>query len=191
MYMKKWLIVFILLVFTIFLAIVLLFSQKSPSIMKKRAVESVQHTSMTIASPAFENNSLIPSKYTCDGENMNPPLMFSNIPPKAKSIALVVTDPDAPGGTFTHWIIYNIPATTTKIDENSVPEDSQEAQNSFGKKEYGGPCPPSGTHHYVFTLYALDSMISIPDSADVTDIEKVIQSNSMEQATLTGLYAKQ
>lgn len=159
--------------------------------MKKRTAKPTKQIHMTIASPSFENNSLIPSKFTCDGKNVNPLLMFGSIPIKAKSIALVVTDPDAPGGTFTHWIIYNMSATTTKIDENSVPADSQEAQNSFGKKEYGGPCPPSGTHHYIFTLYALDSMISIPDEADVADIEKVIQSNSIEQATLTGLYAKQ
>jgi Raf kinase inhibitor-like YbhB/YbcL family protein len=179
------------MVFAIFLAIVLLFSLKRPTIIKKRAAKPVQQTPMTIASPSFEDNSLIPSKYACDGANINPPLMFGSIPPKAKSIALVMTDPDAPGGTFTHWIIYNMPTTTTKIDENSVPADSQEAQNSFGKKEYGGPCPPSGTHHYIFTLYALDSIISIPDEADVSDIEKVIQSNSLEQAILTGLYAKQ
>lgn len=159
--------------------------------MKKRAVKSVQQKSMTIASPSFENNSLIPQKYTCNGENVNPLLMFGSIPPEAKSIALVVTDPDAPGGTFTHWIVYNMPSTTTQIDENSTPTDSQEAQNSFGKKEYGGPCPPSGTHHYIFTLYALNSMISIPDKASVADIERVIQNNSIEQASLTGLYAKQ
>lgn len=108
---------------------------------------------MTLTSPAFANNGPIPAKYTCDGANVSPPLAIAGVPSGAKSLALTVEDPDAPGGTFTHWLAWNIAPSTTSIGEGQ--HIGTEEQNGFGKPGYGGPCPPSGLHHYVFTLYAM------------------------------------
>jgi len=108
---------------------------------------------MTLSSPAFANNGAIPAKYTCDGANVSPPLMIAGVPADAKSLALTVEDPDAPGGTFTHWLVWKVPPSTTAIVEGQ--HVGTEEKNGFGKPGYGGPCPPSGLHHYVFTLYAM------------------------------------
>jgi Raf kinase inhibitor-like YbhB/YbcL family protein len=108
---------------------------------------------MTLSSPAFANNGAIPAKYTCDGANVSPPLIIAGVPSAAKSLALSVEDPDAPGGTFTHWLVWKIPPSTMAITEGQ--HVGTEEQNGFGKPGYGGPCPPSGLHHYVFTLYAM------------------------------------
>src|ERR1051325_11461887 len=102
---------------------------------------------MTLRSSAFANNAAIPAKYTCDGANVSPPLAISGVPPAAKSLALTVDDPDAPGGSFTHWLVWKIPPSTTSIAEGQ--HLGTEEQNGFGKPGYGGPCPPSGLHHYV------------------------------------------
>ncbi len=108
---------------------------------------------MNLSSSAFANNGAIPAKYTCDGANVSPPLAISGVPADAKSLALTVEDPDAPGGTFTHWLVWKIAPSTTTITEGQHP--GTEEPNGFGKQGYGGPCPPNGLHHYVFTLYAL------------------------------------
>ena len=110
-------------------------------------------TTMTLSSPAFANNAAIPAKFTCDGANTSPPLTIAGVPADAKSLALTVEDPDAPGGTFTHWSTWKIPPSTSSIAEGQ--HVGTEEQNGFGKPGYGGPCPPSGLHHYVFTLYAM------------------------------------
>ena len=109
---------------------------------------------MQITSQAFSNNRSIPQKYTCEGDDVNPPLAIQNISEKTKSLALIVDDPDAPGGMWVHWVVFNIKVTDT-IDEDSVP--GTKGINDFRKKDYGGPCPPSGTHHYYFKIYALDT----------------------------------
>ncbi|HEY6140066.1 MAG TPA: YbhB/YbcL family Raf kinase inhibitor-like protein [Thermoanaerobaculia bacterium] len=108
---------------------------------------------MMLASPAFPNNGAIPAKYTCDGANVSPPLTISATPAGTKSLAITVDDPDAPGGSFTHWLVWNIPASTATIAEGQ--HIGTEETNGFGKTGYGGPCPPNGLHHYVFTLYAM------------------------------------
>jgi len=108
---------------------------------------------MTLSSPAFPNNGAIPAKYPGDGANVSPPLTIGDVPSGTKSLALTVDDPDAPGGSFTHWLVWKIPPTTTSIGEGE--HIGTEEKSSFGKPGYGGPCPPSGLHHYVFTLYAL------------------------------------
>jgi len=126
---------------------------------------------MTLSSPAFANNEHIPKQYTCDGANISPPLLIGGVPKAATSLTLVVTDPDAPGGTFTHWKATNIRPTVTMITEGGHP--GQEQTNGFGKIGYGGPCPPSGEHHYVFTVTALDA-----------------SGKTVGQATLTGTYKK-
>jgi Raf kinase inhibitor-like YbhB/YbcL family protein len=109
---------------------------------------------ITLASPAFGNNQSIPAKYTCTGQNVSPPLQWNGIPANAKTLELTVDDPDAPGGHFTHWQLAEIPATTTAIPEGG--HAGAEGTNGFGNQGYGGPCPPSGEHRYVFTLKARD-----------------------------------
>jgi len=146
---------------------------------------------MKITSPAFENNGNIPSKYTCDETGINPPLEFSGVPADALSLALVLHDPDAPvPGGFTHWIIFNMDPKTAGTKENSKPESGIEGTNSDGKAGYASPCPPSGTHHYHFTLYALDEKLKFDESAKRSDIEKAIAGHIIEQAELVGLYQR-
>jgi Raf kinase inhibitor-like YbhB/YbcL family protein len=143
---------------------------------EKASAPAAPSGGMTITSSAFQNNGVIPSKYTCDGANVNPPLAFSGVPPSAKSLALTVQDPDAPVGTFTHWIAWRIPPSTTSIGEGQ--HVGTEERNGFGKAGYGGPCPPSGTHHYVFTLYAMSDEAP-PDKGHV-----------IAQSQLIGTYSK-
>jgi len=145
---------------------------------------------MKIESPAFENNQSIPSKYTCDGENVNPPLKISHAPKGAKSLVLVFDDPDAPAGTWVHWTIWNIDPQTEEIAEANVPQEAVEGITSFGKSGYGGPCPPSGTHRYFFKLYALDTVLNLDSSAGVSDMEKAMKGHVLDKAELMGLYER-
>lgn len=147
---------------------------------------------MKITSPAFENNENIPSKYTCDGENASPPLEFSEIPENTKSLAFILDDPDAPvTGGFVHWVLWNISPETKSITEKSVPAEAVSGTNSSDKTGYIGPCPPSGTHHYQFKLYALDTALSLEPSATREDVEKAIEGHILDQALLVGLYQRQ
>lgn len=144
---------------------------------------------MKITSPVFENNKPIPSKYTCNGENVNPPLAFSDVPENTKSLVLIVDDPDAPSGTWIHWVIFNIPKEVRTITENSMPEGIQ-GITSFGKSGYGGPCPPSGTHRYFFKLYALDTMLSLTEKENRKTVEDAMQNHIITGAEIIGLYSK-
>ncbi len=144
---------------------------------------------MKISCPAFDHNSPIPDKYTCKGEDVNPPLIFSDVPKEAKSLVLIVDDPDAPTKTWVHWVVYNIPPVASEIKEDSKPL-GVEAATDFAKPGYGGPCPPSGTHRYFFKLYALDTMLDLPDFADKAMLEEVMQEHILAQAELIGLYSK-
>lgn len=147
---------------------------------------------MQILSAAFLNGQTIPAKYTCDGDNTNPPLTFGEVPDQTQSLALIVDDPDAPNGTWTHWTLWNITATTTAIAENSVPPDAVQGQTSFGSQKYGGPCPPSGQQHrYFFKLYALDAKLSIPSYSDVNALTQAIQGHILQEAELMGMYGRQ
>jgi len=145
---------------------------------------------MKISSPAFQANALIPSKYTCDGPNINPPLKFEEVPSNAASLALIVDDPDAPAGIWVHWLLWNIDAKTQNIAENSVPNSSVQGKNDFDENSFGGPCPPSGTHHYAFKLYALDSMLSLPPSTNKSGLEKAMKGHILAEAQLIGTYSK-
>ena len=145
---------------------------------------------MKISSAAFENNSFIPSKYTCEGQEINPPLEFKDVPEDTKSLALIVDDPDAPMKTWTHWTIWNIDAKTIQIPENSCPKGAIEGVTSFGRTGYGGPCPPSGTHRYFFKLFALDKMLDLSPNSYVRDIESTIEGHIIQKAELIGLYKK-
>ena len=142
---------------------------------------------LTVSSPAFENNKLIPSKYTCDGDNVNPPLTIEGVPDGTKSLVLIVDDPDAPMGTWDHWIVWNI-LPTNKIEENTVP--GTEGINDYRKHSYGGPCPPSGTHRYFFEVYALDAKLDLSSNSRKKDVEKAMQGHILAKGELVGLYRR-
>jgi Raf kinase inhibitor-like YbhB/YbcL family protein len=145
---------------------------------------------LQIVSPAFKYNELIPKKYTCDGKDVNPPLLIENIPSEAKSLALIVDDPDAPVGTWVHWVVWNISPGTREIKEDSVPKGAQQGMNDFRKNDYGGPCPPSGTHRYFFKLYALDTVLNLGSKAKKSDLEGAMKGHILEKAELVGLYRR-
>ena len=144
---------------------------------------------MTISSSAFTDGRSIPAKYTCDGGDTVPPLTFATIPPTAKSLALVVDDPDAPGGTFDHWIVWNVPPDTTGVAEGQEPKGVA-GKNGFGKNGYGGPCPPRGEHRYFFKLYALDGTLNLPPSSGKGDLEKAMKGHVLAQAQMMGRYKR-
>jgi len=150
---------------------------------------------MVIYSSAFKENEMIPPKYTCDGENISPPLSWSGASQNTKSFALVVDDPDAPMGIWVHWVVYNIPASVTSFDENIPPIENLEngalqGMNDFHKKGYGGPCPPSGIHRYFFKIYALDKIISLSSGATKTQLEKAMDGHIIAKGELIGKYSR-
>lgn len=145
---------------------------------------------MKIVSSAFEYNQNIPNKYTCDGENINPPLQFLDIPENAKSLVLIVDDPDAPMGTWVHWVIFNIDPKTSKIEENSKPETGIEGVTDFSRTGWGGPCPPAGSHRYFFKLYALDKMLNLTSSVGKREVEEAINNHTLQESELVGLYSR-
>jgi Raf kinase inhibitor-like YbhB/YbcL family protein len=143
--------------------------------------------SLTITSSAFEPNALIPEVYTCDGDDFNPPLSIAGIPKDTKSLAIIVDDPDAPGKTWVHWVVWNVPITDT-IKENSVP--GEQGFNDFKKIGYGGPCPPSGTHRYFFKVYALDLRLNIGSRTTKRDLEEAMAGHILAHGELMGLYSR-
>jgi len=146
-----------------------------------------QLSKLIVSSPAFENGKFIPRKYTCDGDDVNPPLEIKNIPKETKSLALIVDDPDAPKGTWEHWTVWNIPPTE-RIQENTVP--GVEGLNDFGKHSYGGPCPPFGTHRYFFKVYALDTLLNLSPNARKKDLERAMEGHILSKGELIGLYKR-
>ena len=141
---------------------------------------------LTIKSPAFQPNNPIPKKYSCDGEGTNPPLTIEGAPKEAKTFALTMDDPDAPRGTFDHWVVWNIPSSTSKILEHSVP--GTEGLNGMRKPGYTGPCPPSGTHRYFFKVYALDTQLSLGAKTTKRELEAAMQGHIVAKGELIGLY---
>jgi len=142
---------------------------------------------LIVKSSAFEHQKMIPFKYTCDGDDVNPPLIIEGIPEGTKSLVLIVDDPDAPMGTWDHWVVWNIPPTN-RIEEDSVP--GTEGMNSSGRRWYGGPCPPSGTHRYFFKVYALDTQLSLGSNSRKKDVEKAMKGHMLAQGELVGLYSR-
>ncbi len=146
---------------------------------------------MLITSPAFENNGKIPQKYTCDGGDINPALEIQNVPMEAQSLALILHDPDAPiKGGFMHWVVWNINPRTSLIKDESVPPGSIEGTNGGGSIGYYGPCPPSGTHHYHFELYALDAMLDLPEETTGEELREAVKKYLVAKAELVGTYGK-
>jgi Raf kinase inhibitor-like YbhB/YbcL family protein len=153
---------------------------------RKQKEESIQ-----VSSPAFENGEFIPQKYTADGEEQSPPLLIKNVPEAAKSLVLIMDDPDAPTGTFTHWLAWNIDPKTELIAENSLLGGAMLGTNSAHKLNYVGPRPPSGTHRYFFKVYALNKILDLPRGSSKEDLQKAMQNNVLARGSLMGKYSKQ
>jgi len=134
----------------------------------------------------FENKGEIPKEYTCDGSDKIPVLEINGVPANAKTLALIMDDPDAPNGTWDHWILYNIPATVSKIDK----QIGVAGKNSWGRLNYGGPCPPNGTHRYYFRLYALDVELALTEGCSKQELLKAMNGHIIEKAELMGTYKR-
>lgn len=144
---------------------------------------------MKIICPDFENNTYMPAKFTCDGEDVNPAIVFDGVPEKAKSLALIIEDPDAPMRTWIHWVLYDIPAAgQVRIEKGSF--SGKRGINDSGKKDYHGPCPPNGTHRYFFRAYALDDMLGLREGISKPELEKAMNGHILESAELVGLYKR-
>jgi Raf kinase inhibitor-like YbhB/YbcL family protein len=142
---------------------------------------------LTVKSPAFANNGSMPSEYTCEGKNINPELSINDIPTQAKSLALILDDPDAPNGTFDHWIMWDIPVSG-KIEQNSAP--GMQGKNGKNENKYTGPCPPSGTHHYHFKIFALNTKLNLASSTNKKGLLKAMDSHILASGELVGIYKK-
>ncbi len=145
---------------------------------------------MKISSDAFSTGSYIPSKFTADGEKINPKLVIEGIPQNAKTLALIVDDPDAPSGTFIHWTVWNIDPAISVIGENSVPNGAVQGITSAGVSGYVPPAPPSGVHRYYFKVYALDAKLNLTSSAKISDLVLAMEGHILDKAELMGLYTR-
>ena len=153
----------------------------------QEAMEEVIYVGDLSLGSVFGNNSSIPARYTCQGDNVSPSFDIGGMPAGTKTLVLIMDDPDAPMGTWDHWVMWNIPPTVS-IDEGSAP--GQQGKNSWGRNDYGGPCPPSGTHRYFFKLYALDTTLDIKMESTKKDVEKAMRGHILDKAELVGLYEK-
>jgi Raf kinase inhibitor-like YbhB/YbcL family protein len=154
---------------------------------------------LKVTSPAFQSNGAIPSRYTCEGQDVSPPLAWSGATGNTRSFALIVDDPDAPDPAkpqrvYVHWVIFNLPPNTTALPENAskmgLPKGAMQGKNDWGKAEYGGPCPPIGRHRYFFKLYALDTPVAGLKNATKADLERAIQGHVVDSGELIGTYQK-
>lgn len=154
---------------------------------------------LKVTSTAFEQGGSIPTQYTCEGKDVSPPLSWSDLPSNAKSVAIIVDDPDAPDPAkprrvYVHWVVYNIPAQTSSLPENAsksgMPSGAVQGKNDWDKPEYGGPCPPIGRHRYFFKLYALDTTISGLKDATKADLERAMKGHIVDSGELMGTYQK-
>lgn len=141
---------------------------------------------MRLTSPDFKQNEQLPSKFTCDGQGIPPKLLIEDIPLNTKSLVLICDDPDAPRGTFTHWLIWNIPPSTKEIKENQFTQ----GLNDFRKTSYGPPCPPSGVHKYTFKLFALDTILNLQQGSSRQQLESAMENHILEKTELIGKYQR-
>jgi Raf kinase inhibitor-like YbhB/YbcL family protein len=156
-----------------------------------KQIKSVGSKGMKITSSAFMNNGAIPGKYSCQGEGPNPPLTFTGVPDSATALALVVDDPDAPNGTFDHWVVWNLASDQAEVPENWAPSGGAVVgANGAGKSSWYPPCPPSGTHHYYFKLYALDRKLDLAAGSDKAALEQAMAGHVVAQTELVGTYTK-
>jgi Raf kinase inhibitor-like YbhB/YbcL family protein len=159
------------------------------------ASQQPQKTELKLTSTAFKEGEEIPRGYTCDGANVSPPLEWTGVPKNAKTIAIIADDPDAPGGTWVHWVLYNLPSDGLGLIENTPQTETlngggMQGKNDFRKIGYGGPCPPSGTHRYFFKFYALDTELPLKAGATKDDVEKAMQGHTLAQTQLMGTYRR-
>lgn len=183
--MKKVSIIFLII---ILLGVIFWFAQKKNHLYNNT---NMNNTSiMKIESSVFINGGNIPARFTCDGEGINPDLTFKDIPKEAKSLALIVDDPDAPRGTWAHWVLWNISPNITVIKENSTPTNAVVGANSWPNNNFGAPCPPSGSHRYFFKLYALDTILNISPSSKSEDLSTAMEGHILAEAELMGRYQK-
>lgn len=184
---------FLIIVTTITLVAIAFLATVAVKSFKNEAFTNTKGGNMKLTS-VFEHNEKIPAKYTCDGENISPELNISEVPQNTKNLVLIVDDPDAPMGTYTHWLLYNIPSDTTKITPDSVSgllsKGALQGVNDFGTNDYGGPCPPFGVHRYFFKLFAIDSDLDIIPNATKSEIQSAIREHILEKTELIGLYSR-
>jgi len=151
--------------------------------------------SMGLRSPAFLQGAPIPARYTCDAEDVSPALSWEGVPPRTRSFALLLEDPDAPAGSWSHWLVYDLPADTRELAEgisaHALKDGVRQGRNSWGRSEYGGPCPPSGTHRYFFRLYALDIRLGLPPGVGRKQLLAAMQGHILARAELLGTYSRQ
>jgi Raf kinase inhibitor-like YbhB/YbcL family protein len=158
--------------------------------------EGVQTVNLQLISPAFAAGEPIPARYSCDGEDISPALQWSEPPEGTQSLALIADDPDAPVGTWVHWVLYNLPAGSRELPEAvppdlELPDGSRHGQNSWRRGGYGGPCPPSGTHRYFFKLYALDTTLVLAAGAGKQELLQAMEGHLLAQGELMGIYRRQ
>jgi Raf kinase inhibitor-like YbhB/YbcL family protein len=145
---------------------------------------------MKLLSPDFSDGGNIPERFTCEGKDVSPTLTIDGVPKETRSLVLIVDDPDAPGGNFTHWLMWNIMPNLTEIVANKPPAQAVQGVNDFGKSKYSGPCPPHGVHRYYFRLYALDTSVALPPKSRRNVLDSTIKGHIIGQATLMGTYAR-
>ena len=145
---------------------------------------------MRLSSGNFSHNVLLPAKYTCDGDDINPSLQISGVPERAKSLALIMDDPDAPAGIWDHWIVFNISPDIVQIEEGAEPSGIHGLGTS-GNLKYHGPCPPSGEHRYFFKLYALDTMLALGEGASKQEVGRAMEGHVIDQTELVGKYRRE
>jgi hypothetical protein len=188
--------------FLFFIAIIVMYScqSKDKEKVQTNSTQEIKEKELKmefkLTSSAFEEGGMIPQKYTCDSDDVSPPLMWGTVPEGTKSLILICDDPDAPVGTWVHWVLYDLPSNIKELPEN-VPVDetlengAKQGTNDFGNIGYGGPCPPSGTHRYVFKLYALDSMLELGPGKIKAEVLDAIEGHLLAETQLMGKYSRQ
>jgi Raf kinase inhibitor-like YbhB/YbcL family protein len=145
---------------------------------------------MILSSEAFAEGEAIPARYTCDGDDVCPPLSWLDAPAGTATFALIVDDPDAPAGTWVHWVLFDVPASASEIHDGRAPRGARDGKNSWGRSGYGGPCPPSGTHRYFFKLYAVDGALDLEAGITAADLTRALEGHVLAEAVLMGRYAR-
>lgn len=189
--MKRQTFIILIVILIIIGAVILNYSkQDKEALSNKNLIAGETNKMFKIFSPVFTEGQMLPKKYTCDGENIAPPLFFEDVPLGTQSLAIILNDPDSPSGNFDHWIIWNINPQTKEIKEGIVPDGAREGLNDFRKIGYGGPCPGSGNHRYIFNVYALDSTLSLARGSKRAELEKQLKGHVLEENSLMGRYIK-
>ncbi|MDC8452270.1 MAG: YbhB/YbcL family Raf kinase inhibitor-like protein [Candidatus Nitrosotalea sp.] len=186
-YMKKS--IFIIPVIIIIVGILLSVYYENNPTPKTSSVSNNNQQMLRVSSSAFENEGTIPAEFTCDGQDISPPLSITNIPKDVKTLSLIMTDPDAPRGNFTHWTVWNIPSSKIEFAKGEK-FDFPQGRTGFGTPAYGGPCPPSGTHRYLIKIYALDAELDLAKGSSVTDLQKAMDGHIITESTLMGKYSR-